>query len=233
MDVAALLRATADAENVRVNDRGTTGGLTLGESNTDVWAAIRELQAAAAEHEKMARGRRKLTWNRDEEQAVSKTNAIGEWNPNLQGYTFNLKQVYHIQNRQIVDAAGQRVALEDIDSEPNTWTDRRGFHKTLSDREFMARKLLAHLKECAIVDSMLCSLCFDFTAKNAQDQMKHMYRAHPVEFAELVQEEEGPPPVEMGPGPFTCCGKTYETRKGIDTHRRVAKAHSGETLVVA
>jgi hypothetical protein len=71
--------------------------------------------------------------------------------------------------------------------------------------------------------------------------MKHLYHAHPVEFAErvglatertaeipmsVIPDEE--PPVTNETGEFACCGKTYSSLGRLNQHRGVSKAHRTE-----
>jgi hypothetical protein len=172
---------------------------------------------------------------------MDETKLVGNWR--LDWPYVRLGNYAVIQNRQLMNIGGQPITLEDLSDVRHKWQTKTGEVKDApSDRETATAAWKKHMSDAIATDPMVCELCGTYRAKGGDDRMRHLYNAHPVEFAQRVgleeQETSGEvmvsaiPDDEVSPanedGTFSCCGRTYSSLGRLNQHRTVSKAHRTE-----
>jgi hypothetical protein len=183
--------------------------------------------------DEIAKGRAsKLTWNSNKEMP-HRMEPIGEWFPDMP--YIRIGQVAVIQNRKLMNIGGQPITLDELSDVKHSWLTKTGERKEApSDRETVGKAWEKHLAEAVKQDPLVCSLCKVHRADSQNDRMKHLYKKHPVEFAEIVGLETPkttenvmtsviPDDVvaaekQRMEDSFQCCGK-YFSLEGLKIHK--------------
>jgi hypothetical protein len=183
--------------------------------------------------DELAKGRAsKLTWNANKEMP-HRMEPIGEWYPDMPYQRFG--QVAVIQNRKLMNIGGQQIELSSLSDVEHTWLTKNGERKTApSDRKTVGDAWQRHLAEAVKQDPLVCSLCRVHRADNQNERMKHLYKKHPVEFAEIVGLETATSTEDVLTSAipddvveaekrkmedsFRCCGKFFSLQ-GLKIHR--------------
>lgn len=188
--------------------------------------------------DEIAKGRAsKLTWNSNKEMP-HRMEPIGEWFPDMPYERFG--QVAVIQNRKLMNIGGQPLKLEELSDSKHTWLTKTGERKEApSDRETVGKAWERHLASAVKQDPLVCGICRVERSESQNARMKHLYKAHPIEFAEIVGLETKPTvedvlvsniPDEVVEAEkrridesFECCGKFFSIQ-GLKIHN--ARKHS-------
>jgi hypothetical protein len=192
--------------------------------------------------DEIAKGRAsKLTWSTNKEMP-HRMEPIGEWYPDMPYKKFG--QVAVIQNRKLMNIGGQPIELSSLSDVEHTWLTRTGERKTApSDRKTVGDAYERELAEGAKQDPLVCSICRTHRSDSQNDRMKHLYKKHPVEFAEIVGLEPvtttedvmvSSIPDEIVEAEkkkmdesFECCGK-YFSLQGLKIHTTRKHSPSAE-----
>jgi hypothetical protein len=184
----------------------------------------------------------KLTWTQAEASKMAPTDkVVGEWNPRLPSI-WSTNKTWVVQNCNLLNSAGKRIKLEDLSDSKKTWVDKTGTpHVAPSDRQDAAAAMEVYRKIALEDDPLFCEMCVEgnFRAKDWDDRTKHIYKFHPVEFAQMVDSpiatsmevvsaipDKEETEVNQA-GELVCCGKTYSSIGRVNQHRSVSKAHKG------
>jgi hypothetical protein len=214
------------------------GGLDDGKVSSTLEAVLRKIA-----REEAKKPRASLTWNAGAPQSVPNDQKFGLLNKRLPyNGPYGGKGGFYVHNCMILDSAGNERQLEDIPDVEQVWFDKSGQRVTApSTRSYVRDALERYKAQAAEQDPDLCNVCFKERFRDAQERMRHMYYAHPVEFAEAIGAPSAPEielPVSAIPDPvrplervregLVCnCGngKQYADARALAMHMRVAKVH--------
>ena len=222
---------------------GQVGTLIAGQEGGKVLAASLEGVIRKIAQEEQKRGKQRLTWNSSTPPPVPDDLVVGYLNKRLPFLgPYGGRGGFYIQNGMGLTSAGT-VVSEDLHEIPDTehvWFDKAGDkHTAPSTRTTFAKALHVHRLQAAEADPLLCNVCLSYRAGSQNDAMRHLYNAHPAEFAEAIGLEvqasveteipatpEDPEPVSVEEGQFVCdCGKRFPTVAGIRLHQAKSKIH--------
>lgn len=181
----------------------------------------------------------RLTWSSNDRPPAPDDKIVGEWNQRL---PYISSRTWVVQNCSLMNAAGKRITLEDLSDSKHTWVDKHGTaHIAPSDRQIAAGALDVYRKDALAEDPLFCAFCVTETyrAKDWDDRTRHIYRKHPLEFAQMVgiPIEAKVDMVSVIPdreetqvnaaGALVCCGKEFSSIGRLNQHRAISKNHKG------
>jgi hypothetical protein len=163
----------------------------------------------------------KLTWNPNSPPPMGDELTVGLLNKRL-AYMGPFGGRFYIQNNQILQSNGVPCAIEDVPDVPYVWTDKHGQrHEAPSDRQAIREALVRFRADALARDPLLCPVCAIERCADQDDRMRHIFKAHPVEFAEMVglpEAELTDIPVETLPD--VPSGPTEPPRRGPGRPRK-------------
>lgn len=183
MNVAQGLGGAAGSERVE------PGTFKVQKSSAFTEADIKRL---LREELQKVRGQ-KLTWNRNQPPEVPNDLTTGLLNKRL-AYMGPFGGRFYIQNGKILDANGTEVSLSDVPDELYRWRDMKSGveHVAPSDRTTIRAAYERHLRDAIQSDPMLCPVAADYRATDNDDRMRHIFKVHPIEFADIVGLPDAP-----------------------------------------